>query len=447
MKSPKAPVVIVGGGLAGSEAAYQLARRGIPVRLYEMRPNRLTPAHKTGHLAELVCSNSLGADLLTSPAGILKAELRRMGSLIMRCADENRVPAGKALAVDRERFAISVSEALASCPLVEIVREEVKEMPEGLAIIATGPLTSGSMSEALRRLIGRDFLYFFDAVSPIVTAESIDFDVVFKASRYGEGEDYLNCPMDEVEYQRFWEALSSAERAPLHSFERDERYFEGCLPIEVMAKRGRDVMRYGPMRPVGLVDPKSGKTPYAVVQLRREDAEGTLYSLVGFQTNLKWSEQERVFRMIPGLQRAEFVRFGVMHRNVYVNAPLILNEDLSLRARRDIYLAGQIVGVEGYMESTAMGLVTALSAYSAILGLPLPRWPKETAIGSLLCYIINARADNFQPMNVNLGIFPPLGAKVRDRRKRCEAVARRALTALEQFMAEYSIIFDEVVIN
>ncbi|HPP38633.1 MAG TPA: methylenetetrahydrofolate--tRNA-(uracil(54)-C(5))-methyltransferase (FADH(2)-oxidizing) TrmFO, partial [Thermosynergistes sp.] len=296
MKLPKAPIAIIGGGLAGSEAAYQLARRGIPVRLYEMRPNRLTPAHKTGHLAELVCSNSLGADLLTSPAGILKAELRRMGSLIMRCADDSRVPAGKALAVDRNRFAISVSEALASCPLVEVVREEVKDIPEGLAIIATGPLTSDSMSEALRRLVGRDFLYFFDAVSPIVTAESVDFAVVFKGNRYGEGEDYLNCPMDEAEYQRFWEALSSAERAPLHSFERDERYFEGCLPIEVMAERGRDVLRYGPMRPVGLVDPKSGRMPYAVVQLRREDAEGTLYSLVGFQTNLKWSEQERVFR-------------------------------------------------------------------------------------------------------------------------------------------------------
>jgi methylenetetrahydrofolate--tRNA-(uracil-5-)-methyltransferase len=398
-------------------------------------------------LAELVCSNSLGADLLTSPAGILKAELRRIGSLIMRCADESRVPAGKALAVDRNRFAISVSEALASCPLVEVVREEVKDIPEGLAIIATGPLTSDSMSEALRRLVGRDFLYFFDAVSPIVTSESVDFAVVFKDNRYGEGEDYLNCPMDEAEYQRFWEALSSAERAPLHSFERDERYFEGCLPIEVMAERGRDVLRYGPMRPVGLVDPKSGRMPYAVVQLRREDAEGTLYSLVGFQTNLKWSEQERVFRMIPGLQKAEFVRFGVMHRNVYVNAPLVLNENLSLRARQDVYLAGQIVGVEGYTESTAMGLVAAISAYSALLGLPVPQWPKETAIGSLLHYIRNARADNFQPMNVNLGIFPPLGAKVRDRMKRCEAVARRALTALEKFMAEYSIIFEEVVIN
>lgn len=303
------------------------------------------------------------------------------------------------------------------------------------------------MSEALRRLVGRDFLYFFDAVSPIVTAESVDFAVVFKGNRYGEGEDYLNCPMDEAEYQRFWEALSSAERAPLHSFERDERYFEGCLPIEVMAERGRDVLRYGPMRPVGLVDPKSGRMPYAVVQLRREDAEGTLYSLVGFQTNLKWSEQERVFRMIPGLQKAEFVRFGVMHRNVYVNAPLVLNENLSLRARQDVYLAGQIVGVEGYTESTAMGLVAAISAYSALLGLPVPQWPKETAIGSLLHYIRNARADNFQPMNVNLGIFPPLGAKVRDRMKRCEAVARRALTALEKFMAEYSIIFEEVVIN
>jgi methylenetetrahydrofolate--tRNA-(uracil-5-)-methyltransferase len=398
-------------------------------------------------LAELVCSNSLGADLLTSPAGILKAELRRIGSLIMRCADESRVPAGKALAVDRNRFAISVSEALASCPLVEVVREEVKDIPEGLAIIATGPLTSDSMSEALRRLVGRDFLYFFDAVSPIVTSESVDFAVVFKDNRYGEGEDYLNCPMDEAEYQRFWEALSSAERAPLHSFERDERYFEGCLPIEVMAERGRDVLRYGPMRPVGLVDPKSGRMPYAVVQLRREDAEGTLYSLVGFQTNLKWSEQERVFRMIPGLQKAEFVRFGVMHRNVYVNAPLVLNENLSLRARQDVYLAGQIVGVEGYTESTAMGLVAAISAYSALLGLPVPQWPKETAIGSLLHYIRNARADNFQPMNVNLGIFPPLGTKVRDRMKRCEAVARRALTALEKFMAEYSIIFEEVVIN
>lgn len=427
----KPEILVVGAGLAGSEAAWQLASRGYPVRLVEMRPDRQTAAHVSGHCAELVCSNSLGADQLTSAGGILKAEMRRLGSLILSVADESRVPAGKALAVDREGFARTVTERLAASELIRIERQEISSLPDGPAIIATGPLTSAPLAEAIRERTG-GFLAFFDAVAPVVTVDSINHDVAFRASRYGQGEDYINCPMDEARYRAFHEALLSAEGAPRKEFEKDMTYFEGCLPVEVIASRGQDTLRFGPLKPVGLVDPsRPDRVPFAVVQLRQDNREGTLFNLVGFQTNLRWGEQERVFRMIPGLEEAEFVRFGVMHRNIYVCAPRVLDGALRLRGEDDLFLAGQIVGVEGYMESTAMGLVAALNAIALVEGRSFPTWPRETAIGSLLHYLQDARPDHFQPMNVNLGVLPPLGRKVRPKPERCRQVALRALEALE----------------
>jgi len=423
-------VYVIGGGLAGSEAAWQLAKRGIKVTLFEMRPKVMTPAHKTGYLAELVCSNSLGAEGMDTASGLLKEELKLLGSLILECAYSARVPAGKALAVDRDKFAGLVSEAISSNPLIEVVREEVKDIPDdGEVIIATGPLTSPPFAQRLRELLGADYLYFYDAVSPIVTYESLNMDKIFKASRYGVGEDYLNCPMNKEEYEAFWEALVNAERHPLHPFE-DPRYFEGCLPIEVIASRGKDTLLYGPLKPVGLIDPKTGKTPYAVVQLRKENLEGTLYNLVGFQTNLKWSEQRRVFRMIPGLEEAEFVRYGVMHRNIFINSPILLDKSLRFKKDRRILFAGQIVGVEGYMESTAMGLVAALS----ILSCGNITFPKETMIGSLLNYIASASPNNFQPMNANFGILPPLDVKERDKKLRKIKLSNRAISALTNWL-------------
>lgn len=428
----KPEVLVVGAGLAGSEAAWQLASRGYPVRLVEMRPLRKTPAHVSGDCAELVCSNSLGADRLTSAGGILKAEMRRLGSLILSVADGSRVPAGKALAVDREGFSRSVTEHLAEHPLIRIEREEVTALPEGPAIVATGPLTAESLAGAIRERAG-GFLAFFDAVAPVVAVDSVDQDVAFRASRYGEGEDYINCPMDEVRYRAFCEALVEAEGAPRKEFEKDLRYFEGCLPIEVIASRGPDTLRFGPLKPVGIIDPAHpDREPFAVVQLRQDNREGTLFNLVGFQTNLRWGEQERVFRLIPGLERAEFVRFGVMHRNVYVCAPRVLDGALRLAGSGDLFLAGQIVGVEGYMESTAMGLVTALNAVALLERRPFPTWPRETAIGSLLHYLRDARPESFQPMNVNLGIFPSLDRKVRPKTERCRQIALRALETLEK---------------
>lgn len=419
-------VYVIGGGLAGSEAAWQLAKRGIRVTLFEMRPKVMTPAHQTGYLAELVCSNSLGAQGLDTASGLLKEELRLLDSLILECAHASKVPAGKALAVDRERFAKLVSERVSSSPLIEIVREEVKELPEdGEVIVATGPLTSPSLAQRLRELLGSDYLYFYDAVSPIVTYESLNMDKIFKGSRYGVGEDYLNCPMTKEEYEAFWEALVSAERHPLHPFE-DPKYFEGCLPIEVIASRGKETLLYGPLKPVGLIDPRTGKEPYAVVQLRKENLEGTLYNLVGFQTNLKWSEQKRVFSMIPGLENAEFVRYGVMHRNIFINSPILLDRSLRLKKDRRILFAGQIVGVEGYMESTAMGLVAALSVVSD----GRVEFPEETMIGSLLRYITTADPRNFQPMNANFGILPPLDTKERDKARRKIKLSERAIRAL-----------------
>jgi methylenetetrahydrofolate--tRNA-(uracil-5-)-methyltransferase len=391
-------------------------------------------------LAELVCSNSLGSNVSESPGGLLKEELRRMKSLVMEAADENAVPAGRALAVDRERFARFISERLAAHPLVTILREEVVTCPEEPAVIATGPLTSPALAACLRKSAG-GFLAFYDAVAPVVTAESVDLGVVYRASRWGQGEDYLNCPLDREAYERFLSALLAAERAPRKDFEQDPRYFEGCLPVEVLAERGPDTLRYGPLRPVGLPDPRTGREPYAVVQLRQDNREGTLYNLVGFQTNLRWGEQERVFRLIPGLEKAEFVRLGVMHRNIYVNAPQVLDSSLRLRGREALFFAGQLVGVEGYVESTAMGLVAAVNCAALLAGLPFPHWPEETAVGALLHYLGSALPGNFQPMNCNLGIFPPLPKRLRGRAERCGAVVTRAREALTRFLEAQSTLF------
>ena len=428
-------VSIVGGGLAGAEAAWQLARRGIPVDLYEMRPEKTTPAHTTGLLAEIVCSNSLGADGPTSPAGILKEELRRLDSLILSCADDSRVPAGKALAVDRDSFSEKVSDRLGDMPGVRVIRKELAAPPGGPAIIASGPLTSPPLADELKRLAGADHLAFFDAVAPVVTVDSIDMSRAFRAGRWGQEDDYINCPFTREEYEAFWRALVSAERAKPHDFEDSPSFVEGCLPVEVMASRGLDTLRFGPMRPVGLPLPDTGREAWAVVQLRQDNREGTLYNLVGFQTNLRWGEQEKVFRMIPGLEKAEFARLGVMHRNIYVNSPAVLDGRLRFRGgREDLFLAGQITGVEGYVESTAMGCVAALNAAALVRGTPFPDWPRETAIGSLLHYLADANPDRFQPMNMNLGIMPRPEGRIRNKAKRCEIVAAAASRALGVFL-------------
>ncbi|NHM25917.1 FADH(2)-oxidizing methylenetetrahydrofolate--tRNA-(uracil(54)-C(5))-methyltransferase TrmFO [Desulfofundulus sp. TPOSR] len=433
-------VTVIGAGLAGAEAAWQLARRNIPVKLYEMRPHKFTPAHHTGFFAELVCSNSLRAIALENAVGLLKEEMRRLDSLIMACASKHRVPAGGALAVDREGFARAVTEILENHPLVEICREEAADIPrEGIVVLATGPLTSEAMSRSLRNLTGVEYLYFYDAVAPIVTRESINFDKVFCSSRYGKGEgEYINCPMTKEEYERFQEALATAERAPRKEFEK-EINFEGCLPIEVLARRGKDAMRYGPLKPVGLIDPRTGRQPYAVVQLRQDNAAGTLYNLVGFQTHLKWDEQKRVFRMIPGLEEAEFVRFGVMHRNTYVNSPILLYPTFECKKRAGLFLAGQMTGVEGYVESAASGLMAGVNAARLYRGQRPVVFPPETAHGSLAHYITSADPKHFQPMNVNFGLFPPLDENIRDRRRRNLALAQRALETLEGWKKEVGI--------
>lgn len=431
-------VKIIGGGLSGSEAAWQLARRGISVALYEMRPGKMTPAHETGRLAELVCSNSLGGDSPASPAGILKAELRRLESLVIRCAERARVPAGRALAVDRDAFSQFMDEALRNHPLIEIIRGETTDIPEEPAIIATGPLTSPALAKKLSLLLGQSYLYFFDAVAPIVTIESVDLKRSFLGGRYDGGDDYINCPMSEVEYRIFWKALAEAETFTQHEFEKEEmRHFEGCLPIEVIAKRGEKTLLFGPLRPVGLMPPEGEPKPYAVVQLRQDNTDGTLYNLVGFQTNLKWGEQERVLRLIPALRKAEFARKGVMHRNLFVCAPKVLDGFLRPNGRRDLFLAGQITGVEGYVESTAMGLAAAVFMTQQLSGAAISEWPRETAVGSLLYYLKTAIAKNFQPMNVNLGIFPKLaGKKISKKTERSEAYSQRSLLALERFISE-----------
>ncbi|MFO7246065.1 MAG: methylenetetrahydrofolate--tRNA-(uracil(54)-C(5))-methyltransferase (FADH(2)-oxidizing) TrmFO [Thermaerobacter sp.] len=432
-------VTVIGGGLAGSDAAWQAAQMGVPVRLYEMRPVRGTPVHRTDRLAELVCTNSLRGDGLEHAPGLLKAEMERLGSLIMREARAHAVPAGKALAVDREGFAAAVTRAIAEHPLIEIVRQEVRHIPdEGPVIIATGPLTSEALSEAIARFTGEEYLAFYDAAAPIVTVDSIDHSKVFRASRYGAGDgDYLNCPMTREEYERFWQALVSAERAEPHDFEKDAPFFEGCLPIEEMARRGPDVLRYGPLKPVGLKDPRTGREPYAVVQLRQDDAAATLYNMVGFQTSLRWGEQKRVFRMIPGLEQAEFVRYGVMHRNTFIKSPRILRPTLQTRRRPDVFFAGQITGVEGYVESAATGILAGINAARLVRGEEPLELPAETAIGSLCRYITSANPDHFQPMNITFGLLPPPEHRIRDPRQRKLHLSRRALQALDAFIRQH----------
>jgi methylenetetrahydrofolate--tRNA-(uracil-5-)-methyltransferase len=436
-----AEVIVIGGGLAGSEAAWQLAERGFKVYLYEMRPHKLTPAHRTGFLAELVCSNSLGAEPIDKPLGLLKEELRRLGSLIISCADKTRVPAGGSLAVSRDDFARLVTEHIESHPNIRLIREEVTEIPPGPVIIATGPLTSDALAQRIRELIGEEYLYFYDAIAPIVTYESIDMTKAFRASRYGRGgEDYINCPMTREEYYRFVDALLQAETIELRDFEKeDPKFFEACLPIEVIARRGREALAFGPLRPVGLVDPRTGKQPYAVVQLRQDDAAGTLYNLVGFQTNLKWGEQERVFRLIPGLEKAEFVRFGQMHRNTFINSPKLLLPTLQFRQRLDLFFAGQITGSEGYVGSTATGLVAGLNMARILRGEEPLVFPPTTMIGALCRYITDPRLKEFQPMKANFGLLPPLERRVKKKQARYIAYAERALRDLEAFIASENI--------
>ncbi|MGI6076119.1 MAG: methylenetetrahydrofolate--tRNA-(uracil(54)-C(5))-methyltransferase (FADH(2)-oxidizing) TrmFO [Pyramidobacter sp.] len=439
------PVKIIGGGLAGSEAAWQLIRQGIPVCLYEMRPIVPTEVHRTDRLAELVCSNSLGSSAPNSASGLLKEELRRLDSLIMRAALQFAVPAGKALAVDREKFSRFITDSLLENPLFSLRREEVTEIPEGHCILASGPLTSPALAKSLQRLTGQEHLCFYDAVAPVVELESIDMAVAYRKDRYAEyeGGDYINCPMDKEQYLRFYDALVSAERAPLHSFEKDAKYFEGCMPVEVLASRGQDTLRFGPLRPVGLKNPRNGNSAYAVVQLRQDNQEGTLYNIVGFQTNLKWGEQERVFRMIPGLERAEFVRMGVMHRNIYVDAPRCLDGFLRPLGHEKLFLAGQLTGVEGYLESTAMGAVAALGAASSAMGLPQPRWPDECAIGALLHRLRDSTNPKLNPVNANMGIFPPLQQKIKSRRDRNLLLIQRGREKMDEFAAAHGRFFPD----
>ncbi len=429
-------LTVIGGGLAGAEAAWQAAQRGVEVTLYEMRPHRLTPAHRTGLLAELVCSNSLGSNLPDRPLGLLKAELRLLGSLIVAAADATAVPAGSALAVGRHEFARYVTEKVESHPLIEVRRQEVQVLPsKGVTIVATGPLTSERLAAEIAALAGREYLYFYDAMAPIVTLESIDLTRAFRASRYGRGgADYINCPLDKDEYYAFVEALLAAERIPLREFEReDHRFFEACLPIEVIAGRGRDALAFGPLRPVGLTDPHTGRRPYAVVQLRQDDMAATLYNMVGFQTNLRWGEQERVFRMIPGLERAEFVRFGQMHRNTYIHSPSLLEPTLACRRQRELFFAGQITGSEGYVGSTATGCVAGINAARLLAGCELLTFPPTTMIGALCRYITTPHRD-FQPMKANFGLLPPPDRRVRSKRIRHRLLAERALHDLQAFI-------------
>jgi methylenetetrahydrofolate--tRNA-(uracil-5-)-methyltransferase len=436
-------VHIIGGGLAGSEAAWQAASRGVRAVIHEMRPVRPTAVHKTDRLAELVCSNSLRGDKLDNAVGLLKEEMRRLGSLVMRAADAARVPAGAALAVDRERFSQAVTDAIHSHPLITVAREEVPRVPAERAmyplIIATGPLTSDVLSADIAALVGGDHLYFYDAISPIVLAETIDMSRVFRASRWdrsltpGEADgDYLNCPLTREEYDRFYDALTTAESATVHDFDK-ERFFEGCLPIEVMAHRGRDTLRFGPMKPVGLPDPRTGRTPYAVVQLRQDNLAGDHFSLVGFQTQIKWGEQARVLRMIPGLQNAEFVRFGMVHRNTYINGPTVLRETWQTRMRSDLFFAGQISGVEGYVESAASGLIAGRNAAALVLGEEPRVPPRTTAIGALAYYVSHADPRNYQPTNITFGIMaPPPEGKRKNERK--QATSERALRDLDEWI-------------
>ena len=430
------PVHVIGAGLAGCEAVTQLTRHGIPVILHEMRPVKSDEAHKTAYFAELVCSNSLRAGNIENAVGLLKEEMRRLGSLIIEKADEHQVPAGGALAVDRDGFAAAVTEAVKANPLVTVIHEEVTDLEslEGTVIVASGPLTSDALFADIKKLLKSEYLHFFDAAAPIVAADSLDYDKVYRASRYDKGgADYLNCPFyTKEEYIAFWEALCNAESAPVKDFEHD--VFEACMPIEEMAARGEDTMRFGPLKPVGLIDPRNGKEAYAVVQLRQDNAAASLYNLVGFQTHLKWPEQRRVFGMIPGLENAEFVRFGVMHKNTYLNSPQLLDKHFNLRSNKRFYFAGQMTGVEGYVESAASGLMAGLAAARAVLELPEVEFPEVTAHGALANYISNPTIENFQPMNINFGLIPPLTVRIRKKREKNAQIAARALEALDGFL-------------
>ena len=442
MKKPRVrimnPIHVIGAGLAGCEAAWQLSRRGIPVILHEQRPVNSDAAHKTAYFAELVCSNSLRAGNIENAVGLLKEEMRQLGSLIMLEADKHAVPAGGALAVDREGFAQAVTAAIKDEPLISIIYEEVTDLQalEGTVIVASGPLTSDKLSAAIQELIHEDYFHFFDAAAPIVEADSLDYDKVYRASRYDKGgADYLNCPFyTKEEYIAFWEALRTAQLAPVKDFERN--VFEACMPIEEMALRGEDTMRFGPLKPVGLIDPRTGREAYAVVQLRQDNAAATLYNIVGFQTHLKWPEQRRVFGMIPGLEKAEFVRFGVMHKNTYLNSPKLLNNHFQLQNEPRFYFAGQMTGVEGYVESAASGLMAGLHAAREALGERPVYFPAETAHGALANYISNPEVENFQPMNVNFGLIPALGQRIRKKREKNALLAARALEKLAFFKAE-----------
>lgn len=430
-------IAVVGAGLAGCEAAWSLANMGFHVALHEMKPRLYSPAHHYPGFAELVCSNSLKASRLESAAGLLKAEMKLLGSLLVPCAEKTSIPAGGALAVDRERFSDLVTEAIRAHPNIRIVEGEVVKIPAAPAVVATGPLTSDSLAEHIREMCGSEYLSFFDAAAPIVTLESIDRDKVFFAARYGRGnDDYINCPMSKDEYERFHAALVSAETAPLHDFEQDlQRVYEGCMPVETMAKRGADTLRYGPMRPVGLRDPRTGHRPWAVLQLRRENADGTSYNLVGFQTNLKFQEQKRVFSMIPGLEHAEFIRYGVMHRNTFLDSPRLLDATFALRSNPMICFGGQITGVEGYMESAASGLLAARALGCRLLGKEPLHLPRETMLGALSAYVSDPSIANFQPMGANMGILPPLGQHIKEKQKRYLALAERAVESLKQALA------------
>ena len=424
-------VIIFGAGMAGCEAAWQLAQKGVMVNLFEMKPQKMSPAHHAPEFAELVCSNSLRSDQLENAVGLLKEELRRCGSLIMACAQDHKVEAGGALAVDRYAFSAAVTEKIRNHPNITVMEGEVTQIPEGQVILATGPLTSDALSQAIADLFPESkYLNFYDAAAPLVTFESVDMENAWFASRYDRGTpDYVNCPLSQEEYTAFWRELSQAEEAPVHGFE-DAGVFEGCMPVEVMARRGEDTLRYGPLKPVGLPDPKTGKEPYAVVQLRRDNAQGSIYNLVGFQTHLKWPEQKRVFSMIPALKHAEYVRYGVMHRNTYLDSPRLLDRYYRVRGQERLMFAGQITGVEGYVESTASGCLAALELARRLEGKPPLDFPQETAIGALALYISNQSVVNFQPMNVNYGLIPQLGYRVKGKRNKNAKLAERALEKL-----------------
>ena len=427
---------MIGAGLAGCEAAWQLAERGIPVQLVEMKPNKMTPAHTSQNFAELVCSNSLRSDELTNAVGLLKEELRRLGSLIMACADATKVAAGGALAVDRESFSAMITAKIKSHPGIELVSEEALAIPEGEVIIATGPLTSDAMAEKIaEKCPGIGFMNFYDAAAPIVTLESVDMESAFYASRYDKGTaDYVNCPMSKEEYLSFWNELCGAKQAPVHGFD-DAGVFEGCMPVEVMARRGEDTLRFGPLKPVGLVDPRTGRENYAVVQLRRDNAVGTIYNIVGFQTHLTFPEQKRVFSMIPALKNAEFVRYGVMHRNTYLNSPKLLDRYYRLKTEPRISFAGQLTGVEGYVESTASGMCVGLETAARLSGNRPLDFPRETAIGALALYISDATVGSFQPMNINFGIIEPLGKKIKGKRNKNAVISERSLEIIDSYSA------------